>query len=129
MADISDLVRENVRTLTPYSSARDEFTGKEGIFMDANENPYGTLNRYPDPYQRELKSAISRIKAIAEENIFLGNGSDEIIDLCFRVFCRPGIDKIVTFPPTYGMYEVSASVNDIEVVKVPLNQSFQIDKN
>jgi len=81
MTDINNLVRKNVRTLTPYSCARDEFSGKEGIFMDANENPYGSLNRYPDPYQRELKSAISRIKGIPEENIFLGNGSDEIIDL------------------------------------------------
>ena len=127
MADISDLVRENVRTLTPYSSARDEFNGKEGIFMDANENPYGALNRYPDPYQRELKSAISRIKAIAEENIFLGNGSDEIIDLCFRIFCNPGTDKALTFTPTYGMYEVSASINNVELIKVPLSEDFQIE--
>jgi histidinol-phosphate aminotransferase len=97
--------------------------------MDANENPYGNLNRYPDPYQRELKTAISKVKAVEEEKIFLGNGSDEIIDLCFRVFCNPGVDKALTFTPTYGMYEVSASVNDIEVVKIPLNDSFQIDLN
>ena len=127
MVDISNLVRENVLKLTPYSCARDEFKGKEGIFMDANENPYGNLNRYPDPYQKELKKAVSAHKNIPEENIFLGNGSDEIIDLCFRVFCRPGMDKIVTFTPTYGMYEVSASVNDTEVIKIPLNDSFQID--
>jgi histidinol-phosphate aminotransferase len=127
MVDISSLVRENVLKLTPYSCARDEFKGKEGIFMDANENPYGNLNRYPDPYQKELKKAVSIHKNIPEDRIFLGNGSDEIIDLCFRVFCRPGIDKTVTFTPTYGMYEVSASVNDIEVVKIPLNDSFQID--
>ncbi len=123
----SKLVRENVRKMTPYSCARDEFKGKTGVFLDANENPYGKLNRYPDPYQRELKSAISGTKGITEERIFLGNGSDEIIDLCFRVFCNPGIDKVLTFTPTYGMYEVSASVNDIEVVKIPLNGNFQID--
>ncbi|MBI5010502.1 MAG: histidinol-phosphate transaminase [Bacteroidia bacterium] len=125
--DISSLVRENVKNLTPYSCARDEFKGSSGIFMDANENPYGKLNRYPDPYQKELKKAISSYKSVPEENIFLGNGSDEIIDLCFRVFCRPGIDRALTFTPTYGMYEVSASVNDVEVVKVPLTPSFQID--
>jgi histidinol-phosphate aminotransferase len=127
MVDIKELVRENVIKLSPYSSARDEFKGKAGIFMDANENPFGKLNRYPDPYQRELKLAISKIKEIPEEKIFLGNGSDEIIDLCFRVFCNPGTDKVLTFTPTYGMYEVSASVNDINVVKVPLDASFQID--
>jgi len=95
--------------------------------MDANENPYGTLNRYPDPYQKELKAAIASVKGIDEEKIFLGNGSDEIIDLSYRIFCTPGIDKALTFTPTYGMYEVSASVNDVEVVKIPLNSDFQID--
>jgi histidinol-phosphate aminotransferase len=93
MVDLKLLVRKNVMKLTPYSSARDEFKGKSGIFMDTNENPFGNLNRYPDPYQKELKSSISKIKEIPEENIFLGNGSDEIIDLCFRVFCNPGEDK------------------------------------
>lgn len=127
MVDVNKLVRENVKKLIPYSCARDEFKGTTGIFLDANENPYGKLNRYPDPYQRELKAAISKFKGIAEEKIFLGNGSDEIIDLCFRVFCNPGTDKVLTFTPTYGMYEVSASVNDIKVLKVPLNESFQID--
>jgi|ERR1035437_1268587 histidinol-phosphate aminotransferase len=127
MVDINKLVRENVIKLIPYSSARDDFKGKTGIFMDANENPYGTLNRYPDPYQRELKAGISKIKGIKEEQIFLGNGSDEIIDLCFRVFCNPGIDKALTFTPTYGMYPVSASVNDIEMITVPLKKEFQID--
>jgi len=127
MTELDKLVRENVKNLVPYSSARDEFKGKTGIFMDANENPFGTLNRYPDPYQRELKAAISKIKGINEERIFLGNGSDEIIDLCFRVFCNPGTDKALIFPPTYGMYEVSASVNDISIIKVPLNSDFQID--
>jgi histidinol-phosphate aminotransferase len=95
--------------------------------MDANENPYGKLNRYPDPYQRELKAAISAYKQIDAEKIFLGNGSDEIIDLCFRIFCNPGVDKVLTFTPTYGMYEVSASINDIKILKVPLNSDFQID--
>jgi histidinol-phosphate aminotransferase len=127
MVDLNKLVRENVIKLTPYSCARDDFKGKAGIFLDANENPYGKLNRYPDPYQNELKAAVSRIRGIEEEKIFLGNGSDEIIDLCFRVFCNPGTDKVLIFTPTYGMYEVSASVNDSEVVKIPLNESFGID--
>jgi len=129
MVYIDNLVRDNVKKLVPYSCARDEFKGKEGIFLDANESPYGRLNRYPDPYQRELKKVISEFRGIPEENIFLGNGSDEIIDLCLRVFCRPGIDRILTFTPTYGMYEVSASVNDVTVIKVPLNEFFQIDIN
>ncbi len=127
MADLDKLVRDNVRRLVPYSSARDEFSGRDGIFMDANENPYGNLNRYPDPYQRELKAVISKIKGIPEEKIFLGNGSDEVIDLCFRIFCNPGTDEALTFSPTYGMYEVSAEVNDVKIIKVPLNDSFQID--
>jgi histidinol-phosphate aminotransferase len=127
MVDIKKLVRENVIRLTPYSCARDEFNGSSGIFMDANENPYGNLNRYPDPYQKELKAAVSEFKGIEEDKIFLGNGSDEIIDLCFRIFCNPGVDCALTFTPTYGMYEVSASVNDVKVIKVPLNASFQID--
>lgn len=127
MVDLKKLVRENVMKLTPYSSARDDFRGNTGIFMDANENPYGNLNRYPDPWQRDLKTVISKVKEIEEEKIFLGNGSDEIIDLCFRVFCSPAIDKALIFTPTYGMYGVSASVNDIEVVKIPLNDDFQID--
>jgi histidinol-phosphate aminotransferase len=127
MVDINKLVRANVLKMTPYSSARDEFTGKSGIFLDANENPYGNLNRYPDPYQKELKKLISSVKKIKEDQIFLGNGSDEIIDLCFRVFCNPGTDKALSFTPTYGMYEVSASVNDIEMIKIPLDNNFQID--
>ncbi|HBC77170.1 MAG TPA: histidinol-phosphate transaminase [Bacteroidales bacterium] len=127
MNDISRLVRENVKTLIPYSCARDEFKGKDGIFLDANENPYGELNRYPDPYQRELKTAISRIKGIQEESIFLGNGSDEVIDLCFRIFCNPGTDKALTFTPTYGMYEVSAAINDVEIIKIPLSEDFQVE--
>lgn len=127
MFDLDKLVRENVKNLIPYSCARDEFKGKTGIFLDANENPFGKLNRYPDPYQRDLKAAISKNKGISEEKIFLGNGSDEIIDLCYRVFCNPGKDKALTFTPTYGMYEVSASVNDIKIIKIPLNERFQLD--
>ena len=127
MADINKLVRENVKALIPYSCARDEFTGKDGVFLDANENPYGSLNRYPDPYQRELKSSISKIKGVPEENIFLGNGSDEIIDLCFRIFCNPGTDKALTFAPTYGMYEVSAAINDVKLIKIPLSEDFQVE--
>src|SRR5664279_575985 len=120
MIDLNKLVRDNVKKLTPYSCARDDFKSKTGVFMDANENPYGTLNRYPDPYQKELKAAIANFKGVDEEKIFLGNGSDEIIDLCYRIFCNPGIDKALTFTPTYGMYPVSASVNDIEMITVPL---------
>lgn len=127
MIDLNKLVRKNVLNLTPYSSARDEFSGTTGIFLDANENPYGILNRYPDPYQRKLKSRISEVKGIGEEKIFLGNGSDEIIDLSLRIFCNPGVDKILTFTPTYGMYEVSAAINDLTVIRVPLNDDFQID--
>lgn len=127
MIDLNKLVRKNVLNLTPYSSARDEFSGTTGIFLDANENPYGILNRYPDPYQRKLKSRISEVKGIGEEKIFLGNGSDEIIDLSLRIFCNPGVDKILTFTPTYGMYEVSAAINDLTVIRIPLNDDFQID--
>ena len=127
MVDIDSLVRENIKRLIPYSCARDEYKGESGIFLDANENPYGTLNRYPDPYQRRLKSAISRIKKIPQENIFLGNGSDEIIDLCYRAFCNPGKDKAIAFTPSYGMYEVSSGINDVGLVKIPLDDDFQID--
>ncbi|MBN2665098.1 MAG: histidinol-phosphate transaminase [Bacteroidales bacterium] len=127
MIDIDNLVRENVKTLIPYSCARNEFTGSDGTFLDANENPFGSLNRYPDPYQRKLKEGISRIKNVPENSIFLGNGSDEIIDLCFRIFCKPGSDSVLTFSPTYGMYEVAAAINDVRLVTVPLNDDFQID--
>jgi histidinol-phosphate aminotransferase len=127
MTDIYKLVRENVKALVPYSCARDEFRGKNGVFLDANENPYGSLNRYPDPYQLDLKTSISKIKGIPQENIFLGNGSDEVIDLCFRIFCTPGIDKALTFTPTYGMYEVSAAINDVQLIKIPLSDDFQIE--
>jgi len=111
----------------PYSSARDEYEGREGIFLDANESPFGPLNRYPDPRQRALRAAVANLKGIPEENIFLGNGSDEVIDLCYRIFCNPGADKVVIFPPTYGMYRVSAAVNDVEVINVLLDENFDID--
>jgi histidinol-phosphate aminotransferase len=127
MVDINQLVRDNVKRLTPYSCARDDYKGSPGVFLDANENPYGSLNRYPDPYQHRLKESICRIKGVNEESVFLGNGSDEVIDLAYRIFCNPGVDKAMIFPPTYGMYEVSASVNDIQVIKVPLNNDFQIN--
>lgn len=129
MFDLNKILRPNVKTLKPYSSARDEFSSSdtEGVFLDANENPYGILNRYPDPYQKELKIAISKIKGVPTNNIFLGNGSDEVIDICYRTFCRPGIDKAISFSPTYGMYGVSASINDIEMIDIPLNDSFNID--
>ena len=125
--ELTKLVRKNILNLSPYSSARDEFSGKNGYFLDANENPYGKWNRYPDPYQNELKTRISEIKNINSKNIFLGNGSDEVIDILIRIFCNPGKDKILTFSPTYGMYKVSAEINDIGIFEIPLNKDFQID--
>ncbi len=125
--EINKLVRKNILSLKPYSSARDEFSGTDGVFLDANENPFGELNRYPDPHQKELKKKLSEIKSVPVSTIFVGNGSDEVIDLTFRIFCNPGKDKALTFTPTYGMYEVSAEINDIELIKVPLTAEFQID--
>lgn len=125
--DIKNLVRKNILNLQPYSSARDEFEGENGIFLDANENPFGELNRYPDPYQLKIKQKLSELNQISTENIFLGNGSDEVIDLAFRIFCEPKKDKVLTFSPTYGMYEVSANINDVELINVELNKDFQID--
>jgi histidinol-phosphate aminotransferase len=127
MFNLEKLVRKNILALKPYSSARDEYKGKDAIFLDANENPYGDLNRYPDPKQLELKKKLGEIKGIAIDNIFVGNGSDEVIDLAYRIFCEPGKDKALTFTPTYGMYDVSAGINDVELIKVPLTQDFQID--
>lgn len=129
MIDIKNLIRENVLNLSPYTCARDDYKGKDGVFLDANENPFGKLNRYPDPYQKDLKASVSKIKGVAVDNIFLGNGSDEIIDLGFRIFCNPGTDKALVFSPTYGMYEASASINDIKILKIPLNKNFQININ
>jgi len=126
MFNLENNIRPNILSLLPYSSARDEFKGNEGIFLDANENPFGKLNRYPDPYQLELKQKLTQLKSVDNDNIFIGNGSDEIIDLCFRIFCNPGIDKALTFSPTYGMYDVSASINNVELIKIPLDDNFQI---
>ena len=125
--DLESLVRPNIRALHPYSSARDEFTGDEGIFLDANENPFGSTNRYPDPHQRLLKKALSERKQIPVENIFIGNGSDEVIDLVYRIFCEPGQDQVIICPPTYGMYEVSANINNVKVISVPLTNRFELD--
>jgi histidinol-phosphate aminotransferase len=129
MKALSQLVRKNIQELKPYSSARDEFSQLEGIFIDANENPFGHYNRYPDPYQVTLKQELSRQKDIPMENIFIGNGSDEVIDLLIRIFCEPGLDKALTFVPTYGMYKVSSQINDVELIEIPLDSSFQIDFN
>jgi histidinol-phosphate aminotransferase len=125
---ISSLVRKNIQQLKPYSSARDEYKGKTAsVFLDANENPYGApLNRYPDPLQEKLKQMIAGVKQVPAENIFLGNGSDEAIDLVFRVFCEPRVDNVVAIDPTYGMYEVCANINDVEYRKVSLDAHFQI---
>jgi histidinol-phosphate aminotransferase len=129
MSTIDKLLRPNILGLNPYASARDEYSGEARIWLDANENPYDRegLNRYPDPYQRKLKARIAQLKAVATPNIFLGNGSDEAIDLLIRAFCRPGIDKVLTFTPTYGMYKVSATINDVQVIEVPLDADFQPD--
>lgn len=127
MFELNKIVRQNILELTPYSSARDEFTGIEGIFLDANENPFGQYNRYPDPYQNALKTKISELKTTNYSKIFIGNGSDEIIDLLFRIFCEPGKDKVLSFSPTYGMYKVSASINNVELIEIPLNDNFEID--
>lgn len=128
MFNLDAIIRENVKRLKPYSSARDEFKGQADVWLDANENPFDSgLNRYPDPLAMEVKKAIDKIKGVNSENIFLGNGSDEAIDLLYRAFCEPCKDKALIMPPTYGMYEVSASINDVEIVKVPLTGEFQID--
>lgn len=127
MFSLKNIVRENILNLNPYSSARDEYTGEASVFLDANENPFGKLNRYPDPQQKKLKNSLSSLKKINAENIFIGNGSDEVIDLAFRIFCTPGSDKALTFSPTYGMYEVSASINNVELIKIPLTDNFQIN--
>ncbi len=132
MIDVNSLVRENIKNLAPYSSARDEYTGVKGVFLDANENPYesvsgGNYNRYPDPYQREIKEKLGPIKGVTTDQVFLGNGSDEAIDLVFRAFCEPGTDNVIILPPTYGMYKVCADINNIEVRKVLLTPAFELD--
>ncbi|MFL5788347.1 MAG: histidinol-phosphate transaminase [Flavisolibacter sp.] len=130
--DLNSIVRENIKHLKPYSSARNEFSGTANVFLDANENSFGSpltkwYNRYPDPLQLELKKKLAPIKKIDPENILLGNGSDECIDLLIRAFCEPKKDNIIICPPTYGMYEVYAHINDIALKEVPLNNQFQLD--
>lgn len=128
MKKLQELCRENIWNLAPYSSARNEYNGHVAhVFLDANENPYNApFNRYPDPLQEEVKTLLSKIKRVPIANIFLGNGSDEAIDLPYRIFCRPGIDNVVAIEPTYGMYKVCADVNDIEYRPVLLDENFQI---
>jgi histidinol-phosphate aminotransferase len=130
--ELEKLVRDNIKNLKPYSSARHEFTGKASVFLDANENAYGSplggsFNRYPDPLQWQLKFQLARIKGVPAENICIGNGSDEIIDLAYRIFCNPGKDNVIICPPTYGMYAVNADINDVEIRKVDLTAAFQLD--
>ena len=132
MFNPNNVVRNNIRNLKPYSSARDEFKGEANIFLDANENSLGSpllkwYNRYPDPMQWKIKQKLSVIKQVPVDQIFLGNGSDEPIDLLFRCFCEPGVDEVIVFPPTYGMYEVSANINNVHLSKVPLTKEFQLD--
>jgi histidinol-phosphate aminotransferase len=132
MFDLNRLLRENIRQLVPYSSARDEFKGEAQVFLDANENSLGSpltrwYNRYPDPHQWKVKEALGKIKGVGPQHIFLGNGSDECIDLLFRAFCVPGKDNVIINPPTYGMYEVSAHINDVEVRRAVLLDDFQLD--
>lgn len=132
MDKIRQLIRPHILEIKPYSSARDEYTGSEGIFLDANENPLGSVggghyNRYPDPHQRQLKNLISKLKNLPEKQIFLGNGSDEAIDLVIRLFCQPERDSVIIMPPTYGMYGVCANINNVGVKEVPLTRDFQLD--
>ena len=136
--NLQKALRPHIAAIKPYSSARDEYSGSEGVFLDANENSLGTpgvpaqgisgqFHRYPDPYQQQLKQRIAEIKSVPAKNIFLGNGSDEAIDLLMRAFCRPGLDNIVILPPTYGMYEVSAAINDVAVKKALLTEDFLVN--
>ncbi len=132
MFSINNILRENIKNLVPYSSARDEYQGEASVFLDANENAYGSpleqqFNRYPDPLQFQVKKRLSEIKGVPPRNIFLGNGSDEAIDILFRSFCNPGVDNVILVPPTYGMYQVSANINDVEARNVPLTEEFQLD--
>ena len=130
MADLQKLLRPHLQKLVPYASARDEFSGEAAVFLDANENPLGSAtaeeyNRYPDPYQHAVKRMLSKIKGVNTDQIFLGNGSDEAIDLLIRAFCEPGKDHIIILPPTYGMYKVSADINNVEVREVLLSEDYQ----
>ena len=126
--NLDNLLRKNIKTLQPYSSARDEYSGEAMVFLDANENPFNEpYNRYPDPLQRNLKAKIALLKDVMPEQIFLGNGSDEPIDLLIRAFCEPGQDNVVSIDPTYGMYQVAAGINNVEVRKVSLTEEFELD--
>lgn len=132
MFDINKIIRPNIKNLVPYSSARDEFKGEASVYLDANENAFGSpldkaYNRYPDPMQYQVKMRLSAIKGVPARNIFLGNGSDEAIDILFRAFCNPGVDNVILVPPTYGMYEVSANINDVETRKVSLTEEYQLN--
>ncbi|UEG51568.1 histidinol-phosphate transaminase [Mucilaginibacter daejeonensis] len=132
MFDINKILRPNIKTLKPYSSARDEFQGEASVYLDANENAFGSplatnYNRYPDPLQYAVKRRLMEIKGVPIRNIFLGNGSDEAIDILFRSFCTPGVDNVILVPPTYGMYEVSANINDVATRKVNLTTEYQLD--
>ncbi|MBO9571611.1 MAG: histidinol-phosphate transaminase [Chitinophagaceae bacterium] len=130
--NINNLLRENIKNLVPYSSARDEFKGQASTFLDANENSFGSpltkwYNRYPDPLQSKVKERLKEIKGVSPANTFIGNGSDECIDILIRAFCEPGVDNIIICPPTYGMYEVSANINNVAIKKVPLTRAYQLD--
>jgi len=129
---LDSVLRENIKQVKPYSSARDEYKGAEGIFLDANENPFGSVtekkvNRYPDPLQRDVKDSLAAIKKVSVDQIFLGNGSDEPIDLLIRALCEPAKDSILILPPTYGMYEVSAAINNVQIIQVPLSKDFDLE--
>jgi histidinol-phosphate aminotransferase len=130
--NLDSLVRDNIKKMTAYSSARHEFTGNASIYLDANENSFGSplpdnFNRYPDPLQIQVKEKLCKIKGVPAQNIFLGNGSDEAIDLLYRIFCNPGRDNTIIFPPTYGMYDVCAEMNDVKIKKVNLTKDYQLD--
>jgi histidinol-phosphate aminotransferase len=130
--NLDSLVRDNIKKMTAYSSARHEFTGHASIYLDANENSFGSplpdnFNRYPDPLQMHVKEKLNKIKGVPTQNIFLGNGSDEAIDLLYRIFCTPGRDNAIIFPPTYGMYEVCGEMNDVKIKRVNLTKEYQLD--
>ncbi|MBD3748223.1 MAG: histidinol-phosphate transaminase [Sphingobacteriales bacterium] len=132
MFDLNKIIRPNIKNLKPYSSARDEFKGEASVYLDANENAFGSplpqaFHRYPDPLQYKVKMRLSEIKGVPARNIFLGNGSDEAIDILFRSFCNPGVDNVIIVPPTYGMYEVSANINDVQLKKVNLTDEYQLN--
>ena len=132
MFDINKVIRPNIKNLKPYSSARDEFKGEASVYLDANENAFGSplsqnYNRYPDPMAYDVKMELSKIKGVPARNIFVGNGSDEAIDILFRSFCNPGVDNVIIVPPTYGMYEVSANINDVQLKRVNLTADYQLN--